>query len=54
MRGRQAIRDAAIAELIARGIDGFTIEGVAERAGVDPRAITQIGTTAACCSWMLN
>lgn len=36
---RQAILDAALAELLARGIDDFTVEGVAKRAGVDPRVI---------------
>ena len=39
---RQAILDAAIAELIARGIDDFTVEGVAKRAGVDPRVIIEM------------
>ena len=39
---RQAIHDAALDELVARGIDDFTVEGVAKRAGVDPRVIIQI------------
>ncbi|MGO9043269.1 MAG: TetR/AcrR family transcriptional regulator [Mycobacterium sp.] len=39
---RQAILDAALAELVARGIDEFTVEGVAKRAGVDPRVIIQM------------
>lgn len=39
---RRAIRDAALDELVARGIDGFTVEGVAKRAGVDPRVIIQM------------
>jgi AcrR family transcriptional regulator len=39
---RQAIRDAAIAELIARGIDNFSVEGVSSRAGLDPGVITRI------------
>ena len=36
---RQTILDAALAELLARGIDDFTVKGVATRAGVDPRVI---------------
>ena len=36
---RQAVLDAALAELLARGIDDFTVKGVATRAGVDPRVI---------------
>ncbi len=39
---REAIRKAAIAELIARGIDDFTVKGVATLAGVDPSDILQI------------
>jgi AcrR family transcriptional regulator len=38
---RQAIFDAALAEVVARGLDGFTVAGVAARAGVDPLVITQ-------------
>jgi len=38
---RQAILDAALAEVVAKGIDEFTVEGVAGRAGVDPGVITQ-------------
>jgi AcrR family transcriptional regulator len=30
---RQAILDAALAEMVARGIDEFTVAGVAARAG---------------------
>ena len=41
-QARQAIRRGAIAELIARGIDDFTVKGVATRAGVDPSDILQI------------
>ena len=37
---RQAILDAALAEVVARGIDEFTVERVAARAGVDPCEIT--------------
>jgi AcrR family transcriptional regulator len=36
---RQAILDAAMAELVAVGIDNFAAEGIAERAGVDPAVI---------------
>ena len=38
---RQAILDAALAEMVARGIDEFTVAGVAARAGVDPDVITR-------------
>jgi AcrR family transcriptional regulator len=38
---RQAILDTALAEVVAKGIDEFTVEGVAGRAGVDPGVITQ-------------
>jgi len=38
---RQAIRDAALAELITGGIDKFTVGGVARRAGVDPSVIVE-------------
>lgn len=36
------ILDAALAEVVAKGIDEFTIEGAAARAGVDPAVITQV------------
>lgn len=39
---RQTVLDAALAELVARGIDGFTVERVAERAGVEVCEITRI------------
>ena len=39
---RQTIRDAAMAELLARGIDGFSLSGVSSRAGVDLGVITRI------------
>lgn len=38
----QAVLDAALAELIARGIDAFTVERVAKRVGLDPAVITRI------------
>ena len=34
-----AIRTAAMAELAATGVDDFTLDGVAKRAGVDVKAI---------------
>lgn len=34
------VLDAAVDEFRIRGVDGFSIEGVAERADVDPRVIT--------------
>ncbi len=37
---RQSILDAAIAEFLARGIDGFSLKRVAARAGVGQSAIT--------------
>lgn len=40
--GRQAILDAALAEVVAKGIDQFTVEGVAARADVEPDAINQL------------
>ncbi|MFN8032080.1 MAG: TetR/AcrR family transcriptional regulator [Mycobacterium sp.] len=39
---RQAILDAALAEVVARGIDDFTAEHVAARAGVDVGTIARI------------
>lgn len=39
---RQGILEAALAEVIARGIDAFTVDGVAARAGVDVSVITGI------------
>lgn len=39
---RRVILDAALAEVVAKGIDEFTIEGAAARAGVDPAVITQV------------
>jgi len=38
---RQAILSAALHELLLRGIDDFTLECVADRAGVDPAVIIQ-------------
>lgn len=37
---RNRIFDATMTELLARGIDDFSIAGVARRAGIDPAAIT--------------
>lgn len=39
---RQAILDAALTELVNRGIDDFRLENVAELAGVQPAAIRRI------------
>lgn len=40
--GRQQILDAALAELATAHIDGFTLEKVAARAGVDVLAVKQL------------
>lgn len=39
---REVILASAVAELVARGIDGFTVEGVASRAGVEARVILRM------------
>lgn len=39
---RPAILDAALKEVVARGIDDFSVAAVARRVGVDVSAITQI------------
>ena len=39
---RGLILDAALAELMGRGVDKFTVEGVARRAGVDPAVIYDV------------
>jgi AcrR family transcriptional regulator len=36
------ILDAALAELMGRGVDDFTVDGVAGRAGVDPAVIYHV------------
>ena len=36
-----AIHDAAIAELLARGVDNYTLKGIARRAGIQPSDITE-------------
>lgn len=33
---KEQVYDAALAELVARGVDGFGVDGVARRAGLDP------------------
>ncbi len=39
---KQAVLDAALAEIITVGIDNFTVERVAKRLGVDTEVITRI------------
>ena len=39
---RQSILNAAIAEFLARGIDAFTVERVAVRAGVDQSVVNEL------------
>lgn len=41
-RLRDAVLYAAVAELAAKNVDGFTVEGVAARAGVDAFTIRQL------------
>lgn len=41
-RVREAVLYAAVAELAAKNVDGFTLEGVAARAGIDVFTIRQL------------
>lgn len=41
-RLREAVLYAAVAELATKNVDGFTLEGVAARAGVDAFAVKQL------------
>lgn len=41
-RSRQLILDAAVAELAARNLEAFTVDGVAARAGVDAVVVKQL------------
>lgn len=41
-RNREHVLDAALDELLSKNIDGFTLEGVASRAGMDISTVQQI------------